>query len=75
MTDLCDFFQLQALVGVDKTIKHSDEHLVENGTKGITKPKDVRKFHFPSRQPVISNTMIKTKLSYKKHLLSFSPWL
>lgn len=28
-----DFFQLQALVGFEKTIKHLDEHLVEIGTK------------------------------------------
>ncbi|XP_008797220.2 dnaJ protein ERDJ3B isoform X2 [Phoenix dactylifera] len=36
--------QVQALVGFEKTIKHLDEHLVEIGTKGITKPKEVRKF-------------------------------
>ncbi|KAJ6806163.1 dnaJ protein ERDJ3B-like [Iris pallida] len=35
---------LQALVGFEKTIKHLDEHLVEVGTKGITKPKEVRKY-------------------------------
>ncbi|XP_010914541.1 dnaJ protein ERDJ3B [Elaeis guineensis] len=35
---------VQALVGFEKTIKHLDEHLVELGTKGITKPKAVRKF-------------------------------
>ncbi|KAJ8899073.1 hypothetical protein K2173_010226 [Erythroxylum novogranatense] len=35
---------VQALVGFEKTIKHLDEHLVEIGTKGITKPKEVRKF-------------------------------
>ncbi|XP_009414445.2 dnaJ protein ERDJ3B [Musa acuminata AAA Group] len=35
---------LQALVGFEKTIKHLDEHLVEIGTKGITKPKEIRKF-------------------------------
>ncbi|KAJ3669463.1 hypothetical protein LUZ60_011413 [Juncus effusus] len=35
---------LQALVGFDKTIKHLDEHLVEIGTQGVTKPKEVRKF-------------------------------
>ncbi|KAG8067237.1 hypothetical protein GUJ93_ZPchr0005g14271 [Zizania palustris] len=34
---------LQALVGFDKTIKHLDNHLVEIGTKGVTKPKEVRK--------------------------------
>ncbi|CAD5191864.1 unnamed protein product [Musa acuminata subsp. malaccensis] len=49
MTDLCDFFQLQASVGFEKTIQHPAEHLVENGTKGITKHKEIRKFHFPSR--------------------------
>ncbi|EEF47290.1 dnaJ protein ERDJ3B [Ricinus communis] len=35
---------VQALVGFEKTIKHLDEHLVDIGTKGITKPKEVRKF-------------------------------
>ncbi|EEE62392.1 dnaJ protein ERDJ3B precursor [Oryza sativa Japonica Group] len=35
---------LQALVGFEKTIKHLDNHMVEIGTKGITKPKEVRKF-------------------------------
>ncbi|KAF8725942.1 hypothetical protein HU200_020516 [Digitaria exilis] len=35
---------LQALVGFEKTIKHLDNHLVEIGTKGITKPKEIRKF-------------------------------
>ncbi|KAJ9543186.1 hypothetical protein OSB04_022893 [Centaurea solstitialis] len=34
----------QALVGFEKTITHLDEHLVDIGTKGITKPKEVRKF-------------------------------
>ncbi|GAV82536.1 DnaJ domain-containing protein/DnaJ_C domain-containing protein [Cephalotus follicularis] len=34
---------LQALVGFEKTIKHLDEHLVDIGSKGITKPKEVRK--------------------------------
>nr|CAB3464002.1 unnamed protein product [Digitaria exilis] len=36
--------KLQALVGFEKTIKHLDNHLVEIGTKGITKPKEIRKF-------------------------------
>ncbi|KAG9459594.1 hypothetical protein H6P81_004102 [Aristolochia fimbriata] len=35
---------LQALVGFEKSIKHLDDHLVDIGTKGITKPKEVRKF-------------------------------
>ncbi|KAG1365284.1 DnaJ protein ERDJ3B [Cocos nucifera] len=35
---------VQALVGFERTIEHLDEHLVEIGTKGITKPKEVRKF-------------------------------
>ncbi|KAF5745906.1 DnaJ subfamily B member 11 [Tripterygium wilfordii] len=35
---------VQALVGFEKTTKHLDEHLVDIGTKGITKPKEVRKF-------------------------------
>lgn len=35
---------VEALVGFEKTIKHLDEHLVDIGTKGITKPKEVRKF-------------------------------
>lgn len=34
----------QALVGFEKTITHLDDHLVQIGTKGITKPKEVRKF-------------------------------
>ncbi|WCJ22295.1 DNAJ heat shock family protein [Euphorbia peplus] len=34
---------VQALVGFEKTLKHLDEHLVDIGTKGITKPKEVRK--------------------------------
>ncbi|CAI9105491.1 OLC1v1004423C3 [Oldenlandia corymbosa var. corymbosa] len=34
---------VHALVGFEKTIKHLDDHLVEIGTKGITKPKEVRK--------------------------------
>ncbi|XP_066366509.1 dnaJ protein ERDJ3B-like isoform X2 [Miscanthus floridulus] len=36
--------KVQALVGFEKTIKHLDNHLVEIGTKGITKPKEIRKF-------------------------------
>ncbi|KAJ9187857.1 hypothetical protein P3X46_003272 [Hevea brasiliensis] len=35
---------VQALVGFEKTIKHLDEKLVDISTKGITKPKAVRKF-------------------------------
>ncbi|KAG2406538.1 DnaJ protein [Vigna angularis] len=35
---------VQALVGFEKTITHLDEHLVNIGTKEITKPKQVRKF-------------------------------
>ncbi|KAL2535252.1 DnaJ protein ERDJ3B [Forsythia ovata] len=35
---------VQALVGFEKTIKHLDEHLVDISSKGITKPKEVRKF-------------------------------
>ncbi|XP_057776662.1 dnaJ protein ERDJ3B-like [Salvia miltiorrhiza] len=35
---------MQALVGFDKTIKHLDGHLVDISTKGITKPKEVKKF-------------------------------
>lgn len=35
---------VQALVGFEKTLKHLDEHLVDIGSKGITKPKEVRKF-------------------------------
>ncbi|KAF2304760.1 hypothetical protein GH714_037851 [Hevea brasiliensis] len=35
---------VQALVGFEKTLKHLDEHLVDISTKGITKPKAVRKF-------------------------------
>ncbi|ONK78724.1 uncharacterized protein A4U43_C02F21770 [Asparagus officinalis] len=35
---------VQALVGFEKTIEHLDEHPVEIGTKGVTKPKEVRKY-------------------------------
>ncbi|XP_052187037.1 dnaJ protein ERDJ3B [Diospyros lotus] len=35
---------VQALVGFEKKIKHLDEHLVDISTKGITKPKETRKF-------------------------------
>ncbi|KAI3945450.1 hypothetical protein MKW92_034240 [Papaver armeniacum] len=35
---------VQALVGFEKNIKHLDDHLVEIGSKKITKPKEVRKF-------------------------------
>lgn len=35
---------VEALVGFEKTIKHLDEHLVDIGSKGITKPKEVKKF-------------------------------
>ncbi|KAK9067727.1 hypothetical protein SSX86_011838 [Deinandra increscens subsp. villosa] len=35
---------VEALTGFEKTITHLDEHLVEIGTKKITKPKEVRKF-------------------------------
>ncbi|OIT02533.1 PREDICTED: dnaJ protein ERDJ3B-like [Nicotiana attenuata] len=35
---------VQALVGFEKTIKHLDDHLVDISSKGITKPKEVRKF-------------------------------
>ncbi|MFS7901621.1 putative DnaJ domain, Chaperone J-domain superfamily [Helianthus anomalus] len=34
----------QALVGFEKTVKHLDDRLVNIGTKGITKPKEVKKF-------------------------------
>ncbi|XP_073066203.1 dnaJ protein ERDJ3B-like [Primulina eburnea] len=35
---------VQALVGFEKTIKHLDEHLVDISFKGITNPKEVRRF-------------------------------
>ncbi|KAL4341812.1 hypothetical protein GQ457_08G021700 [Hibiscus cannabinus] len=35
---------VQALVGFEKTIQHLDDHSVDIGFKGITKPKEVRKF-------------------------------
>lgn len=35
---------VQALVGFEKTVKHLDDHLVDISSKGITKPKEVRKF-------------------------------
>ncbi|CAI0454729.1 unnamed protein product [Linum tenue] len=34
---------VQALVGFEKKIKHLDEHLVDIGSQGITKPKEVKK--------------------------------
>ncbi|KAF5931430.1 hypothetical protein HYC85_032303 [Camellia sinensis] len=34
----------QALVGFEKTIKHLDDHLVDISSKGITKPKEIKKF-------------------------------
>ncbi|KAM1042385.1 hypothetical protein ACFX13_032171 [Malus domestica] len=35
---------VQALVGFEKTVKHLDDHLVDISSKGITRPKEVRKF-------------------------------
>ncbi|XP_039021279.1 dnaJ protein ERDJ3B-like [Hibiscus syriacus] len=35
---------VQALVGFEKTIKHLDDHSVDIGSKGITKPMEVRQF-------------------------------
>ncbi|XP_074563500.1 dnaJ protein ERDJ3B-like [Curcuma longa] len=35
---------LEALIGFEKAIKHLDGHPVEIGSKGITKPKETRKF-------------------------------
>ncbi|KAL6500275.1 DnaJ protein erdj3b [Orobanche minor] len=35
---------VQALVGFEKTLKHLDNRLVDISSKGITKPKEVRKF-------------------------------
>ncbi|XWS46573.1 hypothetical protein CRYUN_Cryun14cG0079600 [Craigia yunnanensis] len=35
---------VQSLVGFEKAIKHLDDHWVDIGSKGITKPKEVRKF-------------------------------
>ncbi|KAL2934833.1 DnaJ protein ERDJ3B [Bienertia sinuspersici] len=35
---------VQALVGFEKTIKHLDGHLVNIGSEGVTKPKQVRKY-------------------------------
>ncbi|KAH9754052.1 DnaJ protein ERDJ3B [Citrus sinensis] len=40
----CGLWDVQAVVGFEKTIKHLDGHLVDISTKGITKPKEVRKF-------------------------------
>ncbi|KAA8549101.1 hypothetical protein F0562_000785 [Nyssa sinensis] len=49
--------EVQALVGFEKNIKHLDERLVDISSKGITKPKEVRKFkgegmplHFSSKK-------------------------
>lgn len=35
---------LEALVGFEKNIPHLDDHKVSIGTKGVTKPKEVRRF-------------------------------
>ncbi|XP_068312170.1 dnaJ protein ERDJ3B-like [Pyrus communis] len=35
---------VQALVGFEKTVKHLDDHLVDISSRGITRPKEVRKF-------------------------------
>ncbi|VFQ82190.1 unnamed protein product [Cuscuta campestris] len=35
---------VQALVGFEKTSKHLDDHLVDISSKGITKPKEVKKY-------------------------------
>lgn len=35
---------LEALVGFEKTMKHLDNHLVDIGMKGITKPKEMKRF-------------------------------
>ncbi|GLU07290.1 hypothetical protein SLE2022_242540 [Rubroshorea leprosula] len=35
---------VEALVGFERTITHLDDHLVDISSKGITKPKEVRKF-------------------------------
>ncbi|KAK8997698.1 hypothetical protein V6N11_012243 [Hibiscus sabdariffa] len=36
--------KVEALVGFEKTFQHLDDHSVDIGFKGITKPKEVRKF-------------------------------
>ncbi|XP_021770124.1 dnaJ protein ERDJ3B-like [Chenopodium quinoa] len=46
---------VQALVGFEKTIKHLDEHLVNISSKGITKPKEVRKFKGEGMPLYLSN--------------------
>ncbi|KAI3887663.1 hypothetical protein MKX03_036888 [Papaver bracteatum] len=35
---------VQALAGFEKTVKHLDDHLVDISSKGVTKPKEVKKF-------------------------------
>ncbi|XP_020574849.1 dnaJ protein ERDJ3B [Phalaenopsis equestris] len=35
---------VEALVGFEKSMKHLDDHLVDIGAKGITKPKEIKKF-------------------------------
>ncbi|CAN6828772.1 unnamed protein product [Brassica oleracea] len=36
--------QVEALVGFEKSFKHLDDHGVDIGSKGITNPKEVKKF-------------------------------
>ncbi|KAF2618060.1 hypothetical protein F2Q68_00041933 [Brassica cretica] len=36
--------EVEALVGFEKSFKHLDEHEVDISSKGITKPKEVKKF-------------------------------
>ncbi|WVZ71243.1 hypothetical protein U9M48_019855 [Paspalum notatum var. saurae] len=42
-TELPSLLQLESLVGFEKKVNHLDNHAVEIQTKGITKPKEVRK--------------------------------
>lgn len=67
---------VQALVGFDKTIKHLDDHLVDISSKGITKPKEVRKFkgegmplHFSTKRGnlyVAFEVLFPTKLTQEQ---------
>ncbi|XP_039114088.1 dnaJ protein ERDJ3B-like [Dioscorea cayenensis subsp. rotundata] len=56
---------IQALVGFEKTIQHLDEHVVEIGSKGITKPKEVRKFRGEGMPLHLSNKKGDVYVTYE----------
>ncbi|KAH7655281.1 HSP40/DnaJ peptide-binding protein [Dioscorea alata] len=61
---------IQALVDFEKTIQHLDEYLIEIGSKGIAKPKEVRKFRGEGIPLHLSNKKgdFRFKLLAKLHL-------